>query len=152
MTDFTWDEVELPLLLAVRAHEQESGEPVENNGQLRELYVEEGGTAEEPAVSIAIDALREAGLIDSLHEPGFGGRRDDDHLRIRLTPAGRRHIGQWPGSDTYELLLRLVERQIARADDEDERSRWQRLRDAAGDVSKETLGSVIAAAATGQIG
>lgn len=152
MVDHTWPDLELPLLLAVRRHERETGEAVKSNGALREMYRDDGGEAPDVDVAIAIGALVDAGHLTSVGREAMGtGRRDDDHLRIELTPEGRRTIGQWPGDDAYELLLMLLAQRVEETDGV-ERTRWADLRASLRAVGEQGVAGILASAASAAAG
>ena len=54
-------------------------------------------------------------------------------------------MGQWP-TDAAAAFLADLDRRIDAATDEQERSKLQRWRDAAGDVAKQVVAEVIVAA------
>jgi hypothetical protein len=85
--------------------------------------------------------------LKALHEGGYvtGQRINRDaahpihHLEgIGLTSDARRAIGQWPASVNQAFVL-VLERAIEREDDDEERSKLERLKEIAGNVSQETL-------------
>jgi hypothetical protein len=73
-----------------------------------------------------------------------------------LSAKGLREVGSWPSSDPYEALLSLIDSRIEGAVDEDEASRWRRVRTKVRDLGTEVGAKVFAAlmveAAKGQIG
>lgn len=60
-----------------------------------------------------------------------------------LTERGARAVGLWPSDDPYELLVALLDRQIAAEDSDDERTRLQRLRATVRDVGKGTVTALL---------
>lgn len=98
--------------------------------------------------------------LASLEDDGFlqvatirdgAGRLHGAHVQ-RLTPKGRRQVGQWPSDDVVTELLAGLQAKIDAEPDPVERSRLERLRDAAGEVSRSVLSAVVTAAAKGALG
>ena len=89
-------------------------------------------------------ALRAAGLIEA--EVAFGPSVG----LIRPTAEGLQTVRGWPrpgepGPEGVELLLALLDDRIAAATSDEERSRWERLRDATGRMSQSVLAEVLGA-------
>jgi hypothetical protein len=71
---------------------------------------------------------------------------------IKLTEKGRQEVAGWPvapGADFGAKLLDELERRIANAGDEEERTRLQRFRDAVADVGKGVVTGILADMARG---
>lgn len=80
-------------------------------------------------VQRGVQALYDAEYIDGI----VATTQQDifDLLNIRLLERGRRAVGQWPAEDQYAALMQVLERQIATSEDPTERTKLERLRDAA---------------------
>jgi hypothetical protein len=48
---------------------------------------------------------------------------------VRLTGAGAQIVGRWPSHDPYQALLEVLERRIAEAPNETDRTKWRKVRD-----------------------
>jgi hypothetical protein len=88
--------------------------------------------------------LREHGLIKAYLAAG------PSMTLIQPTPEGLQRMRSWPrpgdiGSEAVEMLLAVLDQQIAAAADEEERSRWKRLRDTAASVGQTVVAEMLAA-------
>lgn len=142
----TWTAIEGRVLLDVaRRMTEQPGTWVGADTVARELDL--------PRVQVA-DALH-ALTADGLFGEVSGGDIESRVDVKGLTPAGRRRVGRWPDSrEAAQLaLLGALDRLVEAAESPEDRTRLQRLRDAAGGLSKDTLtavvGAVAATAATG---
>ena len=122
MADSTWEARELPILEAV-ARAEAKGRFVANNNELAETTGLERDT-----VDLGLFALRDARYLT-----GVDAAAEElcYLLEIRLLERGRRAIRQWPSEDAADTLLELLSARVAAASTEEDRSRWQRLLDAA---------------------
>jgi hypothetical protein len=130
MTESTWETVALPILEHVAAVEDDAG----FRGILS--VSELAAAINQPPTRVESDLHRlfEGGYLLGRMGAGFG---EPDFMTMpRLSDLGARTVGKWPPNDPYELLLRLVEQRIDSAADDQERSRWQRVRAAITDVGK----------------
>lgn len=133
----TWEERELVLLKAIARFEQEAGEEL-NSWQLAEL------TGLEPRdVEVGLHALYDAGYITGTDASGFD--QAFGLMAIRLEERGRRAVGQWPPEDQFDAFVAVLEQRIAEASTDEERSRLERVRDAALGVGRDVLTSVLSA-------
>jgi hypothetical protein len=141
MADDTWKTQERPILEAVRA------------GELSRNFLDSESASE----AVGLDVNEGAWVVQSLIEDGFlkGGDGSDAsmaydfYMRLRLTEKGRRAIGQWPATAADAFLAEL-DRRIELEEDPAARSRLERWREAASDVTKQVIAGVIVAA--GQAG
>lgn len=80
-------------------------------------------------VQRGLQALYDADYIDGI----VATTQQDifDLLNIRLLDRGRRAVGQWPAEDQYTALMQVLDRQIASSGDPAEKTKLERLRDAA---------------------
>jgi len=132
----TWVRREQLLLEAIAAAE-EAGERV-NTADL----VETTGLGE-VETQLGIRALYDAEFIDGSDATTMGDIFD--LMLIRLLELGRQAVGQWPSEDQYAALLAVLDRQISEARDADERTRLERLRDAAIGAGREVAVSLLTA-------
>lgn len=91
-------------------------------------------------------SLEDDGYLSVAIQRNGVGRVEGAHVR-RITPKGRRVVGQWPTDDPASELLAVLQQQIEQETDPVERSRLERLRDALGDVSKSVVAGLVTAAA-----
>lgn len=120
MARMTWDERERPILEAIAAGE--AGRDLNNDD------VAEATGLSRDDVDRGLLALYEADYVT-----GTDAAAEElcYLLGMRLLERGRRAVGVWPADDSGEALLDLLRARIADADTDEERSRWQRLFDAA---------------------
>ncbi|MHB8245761.1 MAG: hypothetical protein ACYDGN_10500 [Acidimicrobiales bacterium] len=71
---------------------------------------------------------------------------------IRLTPKGRRAIGQWPFGDTGELLLRALEDATQRLPEGETKSRMRSLLKIAREIGTNVLTGVMTNVIKGSMG
>jgi len=91
--------------------------------------------------------------VQGLVEGGYLTGTDSDDasvpyegfFNLRLTPEGRRRVGQWP-TDPAEAFLAALDRRIDAETDDEARSRLQRARTALGGLAREVLAEVLVAA------
>lgn len=139
MVTSTWETRERPILDAVLALEESIEAFAVNN----ERIVEATGLPPE-VVGRALEALEEAGYLTG-GDAGTLGDSSPQYFALRLLERGRREVGQWPPS-VADAFLEKLDYMIATAADPDERSRLERLRDAAGEISKGVISGAIVAA------
>lgn len=140
----TWESRELLLLDAV--------------GQAQEHGVDASKAAKSVLPDLDDIVYREtlAALVDGGYLNGFIKRAAGGQIAVarinRLTPAGRRAVGQWPSDDPAAELLAVLQARIDATKDPDEKSRLERLRDAASGVGMSVLTVLITAAAKSMAG
>ena len=135
----TWNERELPILEAIAALEEE----LIRRHDLTDDLLQERTGLDGRTVERALRSLEYAGYLtgtDASSMSGFG------MMSIELRGPGRRAIGQWPSTDPADAFVRALDRMLATEADPDERSRLQRLRDAAADVTKQVLSGALVVA------
>ncbi|MCZ7589204.1 MAG: hypothetical protein M5U27_10210 [Gaiella sp.] len=74
-------------------------------------------------------------------------------LWCRLAEKGLQVTAGWPSSSgqlAYERLIALLDQRIAEATDDDERSRWERVRDGVLGIGRDVFVGVITGVATAQ--
>jgi hypothetical protein len=116
-----WESRDRPLLEAI-AEADEQGHSVARVEELTGV----GGLSDDQ-VRRGLKALYQDGLIAAIDASSMSGF---DLLEIEITGEGRRAIGQWPTADPFADLVRVLEAQIARTSDPDERGRLQGVIDA----------------------
>ena len=128
----TWRNRDYPVLYAIAPKVDESGSLVDM--EFPALGIDESD------VHPALRALEEGGYIRM--------KWADDHgWVLGLTGDGRRAVGMWPSPEsvTDEIVASLDER-IASATDPEERTRWQKIRDAIGGATRDLAVEVLGAA------
>lgn len=130
-------ERELVLLQAIAQAEQESDEDTDSY-RLPEATGLESREAES-GLRALFDARFTTGTDVSGFDQVFG------LLAIRLLERGRRAVGQWPPEDQYDAFVAVLEQQISDAATDEERTRLDRIRDAAVGVGRDVLTSVLSA-------
>lgn len=139
MAERTWDEREQPLLEAVFELEEEGEHPTSIT---TEALAERSGLDE----SKTVQAVWGLGLADYLvlrDGSTMGGNRS--YYGISLMEKGRRSIHQWPPEAGYEAFIELLRMQQAQEDDPEQKRKLGKVIDAASDVGKDVLGSVVSA-------
>ncbi len=145
MAERTWDIQELPLLEVIRNDEEE--EPT---------Y---GLSSDEVGRRAGLDPRTAQATLKELHRAGYiRGNEVSNHstgwglIGVMLEEKGRRAVRQWPSDDAYEELIRVLQDRLARSDDEGEKSRLLRLRDALADVGRNVVAAMIYDAGRGITG
>jgi hypothetical protein len=130
-----WNDREQLILDALRAAEDERGEDLERVNTVVELT----GLSRVQAV-LGVRALWEAGYVDAVDAGGASATDgDNDFLAIRLLERGRRATGQWPADNAADALLDLLREHVDNAATDEERTRWQRVLDAAKGLGAKAL-------------
>ena len=125
----TWDQREQLILEAIA--DLEPTHPQLNNDDLATATGLDRG-----AVDRGLLALVEAGYVT-----GTNAAAEElcYLLGARLLERGLRAVGQWPAEDSAEALLELLRARVDTAATEDERTRWERVLNAAKGVSGKAL-------------
>ena len=100
--------------------------------------------ANDRAADLALSKLRGEGYID-------GYRGAEGWSDCTLIDKGLQTVAGWPsrpGDDTYELLLAALAQRIEAAPNDEERSKWTKLRDGVGGVGREFVIEVLSNLAT----
>lgn len=137
MAGLTWEERERPVLEAIAELEEE--------GVLASIEMVADRTGLSPeVVGRTMKRLHDAGFIEAFDG---GGLADSTpmYFGAALLERGLRVVGQWP-PDVSDAFLARLDALIDAADDPDEKTRLQRLKSAAADVSKGVVASTIVAA------
>jgi hypothetical protein len=137
MAEDTWETQEQPILEAVRAGEQ-SGELLDS--------ADAGYAAglDETASGWAVQALAEGGFLTGT-KSSSGAVPYVGFINLRLTPVGRRQVGQWP-ADPAQAFLAALDRRIAAETDDEKRSHLQRARTFLGSLATDVLAEIAVAA------
>lgn len=117
----TWDSRERPLLEAI-ARAEEEDRSINND----DLAVDTG--LDRHAVDRGLLALVEASYVGGIDA---AAEEVCYLLDIRLRERGRRAVDQWPSENPGEELLKLLAHRVEIAETAEERSRWQRVLEAA---------------------
>lgn len=135
MARATWDVREQPILEAIADVEETQGDNVERIDALVELT-----GLDRLVVLLGLRALLDAGYVAAIDAGArYRTDEDDDFLDIHLQERGRRAVGQWPSEDSADALLELLSARVSAASTDDERTRWERLLDAAKGLSGKAL-------------
>ncbi len=122
-----WQDREQPILEAVRRVEDEHKRDVENLDELVSLVGLDRASA-----AIGVRALLTASPpFLSAVDASVGYGSDDEYLAVALAERGRRATGQWPSEDSAAAFLEMLDAHVQDADTDEERGRWERLRDSA---------------------
>jgi hypothetical protein len=140
--DLSWDRLRSVLVATVELWERGGArEPVS-----ADAVIEAVADDFEPSfIRVALDLLADDEWLDGAREMGTEGPID-------VTPRHKalQEVRGWPAQATdaavVAALLAALDIAIARTNDPEEKTRLQRLRDAAGDVGKSVLASAIVAA------
>lgn len=117
---------------------------------------EESGVAftwERLLTHTSLDARVAATALQRLYDAGYvdgssyleGGDEYAEWISLRLLPRALPLVGVWPVEDTLEAVLSVLDEWITSATDEEERSRLQRLREAAAKVGGPVLAGLLTA-------
>ena len=144
MVESTWEARELRILEAVATGEEERRDQLTND-DVAELTGLEPEEVERGLLAL-IDATPP--YIDGAH--AAAGGELCYLIGIRLLERGRREVRQWP-PDSATAFIEELKQRMENSSDPVERSRLQKLLDAALSVSREVLGEVLGAIATKQM-
>ncbi len=134
MARLAWHEREQLLLEAIRDLEDE------HPGNLHNQHLTEptGLTADD--VALGLQALLDGKLIAGTDASDYDSLPGGAHLHgIRLAPAGRVKVRQWPGEDAAAALLEALDDAIDRTDDPEQRTALEQTRRGLGAVAKKVL-------------
>jgi hypothetical protein len=147
MIGSTWQERELRILAAV-CEAQERGADMDTINRNARAAVPDlsRGVYQETVASLIEDGQLE-GMLDR------GGMSQVTTVAIeRLTPTGRRAVGQWPAGDLAGLLVTALHGRADEETDAGERTKLQRAAAALAGLSKDVLTDVLAAVIKAQAG
>lgn len=147
VTEDTWTTLSLPLL------EEIARLPPEAVG-VRVGALADAVGRDPMAVAREVDRLIAAGYLSGrVRKSMTCGDARPWTAMVDLAERGLRVVGSWPSEDPYEALLATLERRLAAATNEEDRSRLRRVRDGlasmAKDVGSNVLASVIVEASKG---
>jgi len=139
-----WDSRVLPVLEAVaRAY---SRAPSDLGVSLEGVAEELGYKTDTYNLSLVLDELVRAGYL----EETMGVEQLPGPAWCRLREKGLQVTAGWPsasGETAFERLLAIVDERIRSADSDEERSKWERLRDGVAGVGRDVLVGVLTTAA-----
>ena len=95
------------------------------------------------------------GWLPNRRRGSLGTGRTDPNIvagALRLTPKGRRAVGQWPDGESGDVLIRALEAAMMNLPEGETRSRVGKLLDAARAVGAEVLSSVVSSVVKGTMG
>lgn len=131
----TWRTVEVPIMEAV-------AELTARTSVVRLSSMIAEATQLDPVeVGLAIGRLIDAGYL-SAGRPVRGGDLSL-YPGVRMLERGLRETGVWPKEEVGVTIVNVLDEQIERTSDPDERSRLEKLRDAAVAVGTSVLTSVV---------
>ena len=135
-----WEARALPVLRAVaRAY---ATQPSEIGVSSQAVTDELGPEADADEVGLVLDELERARYV----EETLGGDHVPGPAWCRLTEKGLQVTAGWPtssGEIALERLLAIVDERIAAAASDEERSKWERLRDGIADVGVGVVTGVL---------
>lgn len=145
MAALTWEHRERPILEAILSLEEAGTHRDANVELLAEM------TGLEPAVvGRALQSLSDARFVEAIDSSTFGSTYPE-YMAPRLLERGRRDVGQWP-PDVAEAFTQRLDTLISAETDPAEKGRLQRLKEAAGEVSKGVVSGAIVAAGQWAVG
>jgi hypothetical protein len=128
MLDDVWTTRDLPILL--------------------ELARRLDGGIDDRQAAVAAAALEDAGYIDGVHVEEMRGPLIATHV----TEKARREVGLWPSAETgVDRLVAALDVLAEQAEDEEERTRWQRFREHVTRNGAQVGWSLVTAVLTGQL-
>jgi hypothetical protein len=130
--------VALPILEQVLAGEQ--GDPHTATAPVLQR------ASADPTVHQQLAALLEDDYLTGAtpHWPLGAGRPRIVADVLRLTPKGRRAVGQWPGEQSGEILIRVLEETVMDMPEGEDKGRLNSLLTAARGVGVDLLSSIAA--------
>ncbi len=138
MVQETWTTVAIPLLERVLAGEL-SGSRAATTAVLEQSNID--GTTQRNLAALIEDDYLAGG---SVHWPMGRGAATIVADVLRLTPKGRRAVGQWPSGQAGDVLIRALETTLLELPEGATKSRMRALLNAARDVGTEVLTGVVA--------
>ncbi|MHB1988705.1 MAG: hypothetical protein ACYCSF_12100 [Acidimicrobiales bacterium] len=137
MAEETWTTIALPVLEEVRRGE--SDDPRVMTAALL------GRLNTEAPMRYTFAALLEDGYITgaAAHWPLGRGEPVIVADVLRLTPKGRRAIGEWPSGESGEVLIRALEEATSRLPEGETKKRMSGLLQAAREVGTDILSGVV---------
>lgn len=128
MLSDTWWNRDLPVLVEAVRHFDRIEQPLDAETIAETLGID---TLD---VMAAVRALEDGALL----KPSGPGADARGGWLAGITPDARRATGAWPTPEnTWDRLLAQVEERIEAATTEEEKTRWQRLRDGAAGVGRD---------------
>lgn len=144
MTD-TWTSRDLPVLIAAAEHLEDSLGKHINSTQLAQM-VDLGPVEVERACRALVPTYLEGSRTSRMNGGSYT-------LVKGLTDDGRRAVGMWPDrGDHLAALIAALAQAEQTVDDEEERTKLQKVRDALSRAPKRITEQVVAGVIAGQIG
>jgi hypothetical protein len=138
MVQETWTTAAVPLLEQVLTGE-EGGPRAATSALLQQSNVDR-------ITQRTLAALIEDGYLAGAGVHWAMGREEPIIIAdiLRLTPRGRRAVGQWPSSQAGDVLIHVLEAALLELPEGDTKSRMHGLLNAAREVGTEVLTGVVA--------
>ena len=135
MVRMTWDQRERPILEAIA--QAEDDRRLINNDDIALATGLDRDTVDRGLL----------GLVEADYVTGINAAAEElcYLLQVRLTERGRRAVGVWPSENAGDELLELLRERTEAATTDEERTRWQRLFDAAKGLGGKALTDVAIA-------
>jgi|GEM_PF-1487611 hypothetical protein len=146
MAEYTWNDVELPILEAVRQAEAQGATNVMG------VVVDATPNLSEQQRINAIISLERSGYVEATHRRTGDGV---EHLYMvgTLNEDGRRAVGQWPSNQSpVDVLISLLQDKIDATPDIAEKGRLQSLLNSLSQVGKSVLTDVLSSLIRHQAG
>jgi hypothetical protein len=137
MVQETWTTVAVPLLEQVLA-----GEVSDPNAATAAVLA---SANQDAAVNRTLAALLDDGYLAGAtpHWPLGGSRPHIVADVLRLTPKGRRAVGQWPSGQTGNVLIQVLETTVMQMPEGEAKSRLHAFLAAAQQVGTDVLSQVV---------
>lgn len=137
MARLPWHEREQLLLEAIRDLEDDS------EGRLENLHLPEPTGLDPRDVSLGLRALQDGEFITGMEAGTYEDTPGGAYLfGIRLAPAGRVKVRQWPGEDAAAALLEVLDVAIERTEDPEQRSALEQTRRGARGLAGRVLNEI----------
>lgn len=147
MPRLDWDDDVRPVLVAVK-QAADASDDIHRRIDSRAIEASLGREEGDLETFAALEALSDAGYVEG--QAGFGN--PPTWFFLKLTEKGRQEVSGWPvtpGADYGAKFIEELDRRIEDAPDDQERTRLQRFREAAGEIGKGVITGVLTDMARG---
>lgn len=144
MAEYTWDARELPILEAIAAALETGADPARAARDAVPSITDD-------QYMLTIESLHEAQYIEA-HLIPTGQARLIAAIPVRLLPAGKRAVRQWPSGDPGEALVSAVRRAMEAEPDADRKGRLRKVLDALLNAGQDIVTQVAVGAVKSSVG